>query len=284
MAASPDARSAVLEWLGLKSVRIERREPRAPPPRPARSAPARLGTPVTLAQARAARPFRRCAGRAGWGARRRLRSASSVALVYGEREGYVARARTGAALLVQEFPARVGQFIEKPSAWARGPSGCASTATRRTSSPARTGSPTSGGGTRRFEEQRLAGNTLLVERADGLLLRVEGDITRDRAVAVARSIPVTRRGVNGGVKTGRGGFWRVAERPAARNRSPGVPAVRPPSASGDARERPWHFAARPGAADVRNARPAASAGPVLSSVGVTAGGGLEDAHRPHRRR
>ena len=40
-----------------------------------------------------------------------------------------------------------------------------------------------------FEEQRLAGNTLLVERPDGLLIRVEGDIARDRAVAIARSIP-----------------------------------------------------------------------------------------------
>ena len=40
----------------------------------------------------------------------------------------------------------------------------------------------------RFEDQRLAGNTLLVERADGLLIRVEGDLTRERAVAVAQSI------------------------------------------------------------------------------------------------
>jgi hypothetical protein len=39
-----------------------------------------------------------------------------------------------------------------------------------------------------FEDQRLAGNTLLVERADGLLLRVEGDITRDDAVRIARSL------------------------------------------------------------------------------------------------
>src|SRR5687768_9710297 len=31
MAASPSARSAVLEWLGLKSVKVERREPAATP-------------------------------------------------------------------------------------------------------------------------------------------------------------------------------------------------------------------------------------------------------------
>ena len=49
MAASPDARSAVLEFLGLKSVKIERREPTAPPPRPGTlGAGLGLGTPVTL--------------------------------------------------------------------------------------------------------------------------------------------------------------------------------------------------------------------------------------------
>ena len=40
----------------------------------------------------------------------------------------------------------------------------------------------------RFEDQRLAGNTLLVERADGLLIRVEGDLDRDQAVAIAASM------------------------------------------------------------------------------------------------
>ena len=39
-----------------------------------------------------------------------------------------------------------------------------------------------------FEEQRLAGNTLLVDRSDGMLLRIEGDISRDRAVEIAESM------------------------------------------------------------------------------------------------
>jgi hypothetical protein len=39
-----------------------------------------------------------------------------------------------------------------------------------------------------FEQERLAGNTLLVERTDGLLLRVEGQLKRDAAVRIARSI------------------------------------------------------------------------------------------------
>ena len=39
-----------------------------------------------------------------------------------------------------------------------------------------------------FEDQRIAGTTLLVERRDGLLLRIEGVRTRERAVALARSV------------------------------------------------------------------------------------------------
>jgi hypothetical protein len=39
-----------------------------------------------------------------------------------------------------------------------------------------------------FEEQRLAGNTLLVERDDGVLLRLEADIPRDEAVRIAASV------------------------------------------------------------------------------------------------
>ena len=39
-----------------------------------------------------------------------------------------------------------------------------------------------------FEPQRLAGPTLLVERSDGTLLRIEGKISRDRAVEIAESV------------------------------------------------------------------------------------------------
>jgi hypothetical protein len=191
MAASPDARSAVLEWLGLKSVKIERREPSAPPPRPGElGAGLGLGTPVTLEQARDGAPFLRLpAGDAlGRPDAIYLRD-ESVSLVYGERPGIAPSATTGAALLVQEFPARVGPFIEKtigqatrldrlriagdPAYFIAGAHGFAYQSEREVN----------------FEEQRLAGNTLLVERADGLLIRVEGDLDRDRAVAIARSIP-----------------------------------------------------------------------------------------------
>lgn len=170
MAASPDARSAVLEWLGLKSVRIERREPQ-----PVDSG-LRLGTPVTLEQARRRAPFLSLPAALGEPSAVHA-GRNSVALVY------------DGPILVQEFPARVEPFIEKtigmgarlerlrvdgaPAYWITGAHGFAYESDE--------------GG--RFEGQRLAGNTLLVERRDGLLIRVEGELPRDRAVAIARSVP-----------------------------------------------------------------------------------------------
>jgi hypothetical protein len=170
MAASPDARSAVLEWLGLKSVQVEREEPR-----PTDSG-LDLGAPVTLEQARRHAPFLSLPEALGAPAavhagRRR------VSLVY------------DGPLLVQEFPARVEPFIEKtigmgaklerlrvdgaPAYWITGAHGFAYEAD----------------GSGAFEEQRIAGNTLLVERGDGLLIRVEGDVGRERAVEIAASVP-----------------------------------------------------------------------------------------------
>ena len=192
MAVSPDARSSVLEWLGLKSVKVERREPTAPPPRPGRlGAGLGLGTPATLAQAHYRSPFLRLPDAEGLGRPDAVYVGTfGVSLVYGERSGYARATTTGAALLVQEFPARVEPFIEKtlgqgtrlqrldvdgdPAFFITGAHGFAFE---------------SEDGDVLFEDQRLAGNTLLVERSDGLLVRVEGEIARDRAVAIARSIP-----------------------------------------------------------------------------------------------
>jgi hypothetical protein len=190
MAVSPDARSAVLEWLGLKSVRIERREPVAPSPSPGTlGSGLGLGTPVTLAEARERSPFLRLPTADGLGQPDALYlGRDAVSLVYGEREGYPRADTTGAALLVQEFPARIGPFIQKsvgqgaelerltvdgaPAYFITGAHGFAYETADGVD----------------FEPQRLAGNTLLVERADGLLIRVEGDMSRDQAVAVARSV------------------------------------------------------------------------------------------------
>ena len=191
MAVSPDARSSVLEWLGLKSVEIERREPTAPPPQPGTLGDELgLGTALALAEARELRPFLSLPTAKGLGDPDAVYvGGDNASLVYGERPGYARASAIGAALLVQEFRARVEPFIEKTL-------GEASDLERLTigGDPAffitgAHGFAYEGEADVRFEEQRLAGNTLLVERSDGLLIRIEGEIGRDRAVAVARSIP-----------------------------------------------------------------------------------------------
>ncbi len=92
-------------------------------------------------------------------------------------------------MLVQEFRARVGPFIEKTIG-----QGTRLDRLRLDDDPAyfitgAHGFAYQGEADVRYEDQRLAGNTLLVERADGLLIRIEGDLARDRAIAIARSIP-----------------------------------------------------------------------------------------------
>jgi hypothetical protein len=191
MAASPDARSAVLEWLGLKSVEVERREPTAPPPRPGElGSGLGLGTPVSLAEARERLPFLSLPTAEGLGRPDAVYlGGENVSLVYGDRPGYARADTTGAALLVQEFRARVTPFIMKSVG-----EGARLERLRVDGAPAYFITGSHGfayqqGASTDFEQQRLAGNTLLVERADGMLIRVEGDISRDRAVAVAQSVP-----------------------------------------------------------------------------------------------
>jgi hypothetical protein len=188
MAASPDARSAVLEWLGLKGVRVERREPRAPAPRPGTlGSGLGLGRPATLAAARRRGLPVPLAPALGAPDAVYL-GTKSVALVYGARPGFARSPETGAALLVQAFPARVGEFIRKAVG-----GGARLTRLRIDGDPAYFIRGTHGfafdrDGAVSYERERLAGNTLLVERADGTVLRIEGAIGQERAVALARAI------------------------------------------------------------------------------------------------
>lgn len=199
MAVSPDARSAVLEFLGLRSARIERREPDAPPP-PARRAP--LGADLGLGEATS---LAAAAGEAGFPVPvprraplgdpdaiylgRTNAGAPRVSLVYGERPGIRRSRETGAALLVQAVAAVASPVIEKAAG--------AGAVVERFSLDGRPALFISGrphgfafideAGQPDFEDQRLAGNTLLVERGDGLLLRVEGRLSRAAATRIARS-------------------------------------------------------------------------------------------------
>jgi hypothetical protein len=182
----------VLEWLGLKSVKVERREPTAPPPSPgALGSGLGLGTPVSLAEARRHAPFLRVPAAEGLGRPDAVYAGGGdgVSLVYGERPGYARADATGAALLVQEFRARVTPFIMKSVG-----EGAQLERLRVDGAPAYFISGSHGfayeqDGSTDFEQQRIAGNTLLVERPDGVLVRVEGDLSRDDAVAIAQSVP-----------------------------------------------------------------------------------------------
>jgi hypothetical protein len=191
LAVSPAARSTVSRWLGLKGVEIRRERPHATPlPHSAVGATLGLGVPITVEQARKAgalfpdgvpEPSAAYLGPLAGGQR-------PVALVYPAADGLKPSKVTGVALLVQTFRASVDEILLKkmsssgsvefltvggaPAYWISGePHGFQYT-TRD--------------GSGAFVPQRLADHTLLVERG-GKLLRIEGPISRERAIELARS-------------------------------------------------------------------------------------------------
>jgi hypothetical protein len=186
--AIPPARAAVLDWLGFSSVRITREEPR-----PSSFGQALvLGEPVTLERARRALPVVVPEQRPdavylydhpGMGPR--------VDFVYRARPGLPSSSNTGAGMLITQFRAVAEPLIEKSV-------GTGAKVERLTvgGDPAFfiSGAPhgfayyNPDTEQSNFEEQRLAGNTLLVDRSDGILLRIEADISRDRAVEIAESV------------------------------------------------------------------------------------------------
>jgi hypothetical protein len=183
--AIPPARAAVLDLLGFSSVRIEHREPRVSHFGESLS----LGDPVTLDQARR---------RAGFpvGVPAALGDPDAVYLyvhpISGPRVDMVYRAgntrRVG--VLITEFEARATPVIQKAIG-----SGAKVEQFAIDGDPAIfiSGRPhgfayTPANGETTFEDQRLAGNTLLVDRSDGVLLRVEGRLDREAAVRIAESV------------------------------------------------------------------------------------------------
>ena len=185
----PPARSAVLEWLGLASVRIERSEPR-----PTRvGGDLMLGEPVTLDEARRRAGFPLVVPAALGEPDEVYLSTDPVTerrveFVYRPREGLPRSGATGVGALLTQFRAPARVLVEKTV-------GTGSQAERLdvAGSPAVfiSGAPhgfayTGKDGTA-FEQQRLAGNTLLVERHDGVLLRLEADISLEEAARIAAS-------------------------------------------------------------------------------------------------
>jgi len=171
LAVSPDARSTVLRWLGLGSVEIRRA-----PLEPGLGRELGLGQP--LAEVPRGAPLPRALGTPDAAYETMLADGSTaVSLLY----------RGPPRVLVQSFRATVEPFIEKTVAMS-------SQVERVTVDGARGywitgahGFAYRSGAAAGFEEQRLADRTLLVER-DGLLIRVEGALAKERAVAIARSV------------------------------------------------------------------------------------------------
>jgi hypothetical protein len=198
MAVSPAARSAILEFLGLKGARIERREPTAPPP-PATRAPLGadlgLGRPRTLAQARADAGFAVLVpALPSLGEPDRVYvdelpfAGAAVSLVYGDRPGIPRSPQTGAALLVSQFRASVNEdiIVKATGGGARVEPVRVDGERGYFISGAPHGFAYLGEGGVGFQDQRLAGSTLLLERGE-LLLRVEGEVARAEAIEIARS-------------------------------------------------------------------------------------------------
>ena len=184
--AVPQARTAVLEWLGLRGVRIERvpEPPKAPP-----GAELALGERVTLEEARR---------RAGFPVRVPARPdlAAPDAVYFSETHvsgGYVALvygSEKRAVLLVTQFRASIEErFLHKVAG--------AGTRIERVTVAGGRGDWLEGevhevvyvgrDGNPIVDTRRLAGNTLLWEHGE-VTLRLEGDLTKEEALRIAESM------------------------------------------------------------------------------------------------
>ena len=183
VAAVPSARSAVLRWLGIEGVRIQR-VPEAPTPAPTTPPPALdLGERTTLASGTL---VPRALGRPA----AVYADGDHVTLLYRPRRGLPESAQTGAGALLSQFPGRTHpQLIRKLA----GPG----TTIERVRVDGEPGYWLGGdvhsliyehpSGDIRESPMRLAGPTL-VWRHGELTLRLEADVTKSRALAIARSV------------------------------------------------------------------------------------------------
>ena len=192
--AVPPARSAILEWLGLRGATVEKVE--TLPELPGRVPPSlELGRPVPIEDGRPRVEFPSLLVPAALGAPDAAYYSSvvpggKVSLVYEPRDDLPRSRFTGVGLLVTQFSGRASpEFVSKlvdqgvsveridvegrPGLWIeggphallfRGPEG------------------------RILEDAaRLAGNTLLLQHGS-LLVRLEGELTRERALEIAASL------------------------------------------------------------------------------------------------
>jgi hypothetical protein len=181
--AVPQARTAILDWLGLRGVTIERvpTQPTAPV-----AADLRLGDRVSLAEARRRAGYRVLVPRtADLGSPEVYYAAGSS----GSQVGFVYRSETGVHLFITEFKGSLNRdFIEKSA----GPE----TTIERVTVHGEPGFWLEGEphefyyvdehGLPILETVRLAGNTLLWTQG-ALTLRLEGELTKAEALRIAES-------------------------------------------------------------------------------------------------
>jgi hypothetical protein len=195
LALSPTARRAVAGWLGLRGVRIEFTPTPSAPTLPLGTG-LNLGEQLTLAEAQARVPFRILIPQVpelGPPDAVYLRTgnfAEQVTLLWRARPGLPKAEATGVGLLLTQFRASVdADFLKKITSesnrleftnvnggdafWIEGPPHQISLVDRN--------------GDLVPDTIRLAGNVLLWERGE-LTLRIEGDITMDRARQIAASV------------------------------------------------------------------------------------------------
>ena len=198
LAAYPPSRNAIAGWLNLHTnvIRVQH------PPTPSVLPSGRLGSDLSLGDRttlQAARddlawpiavPGSRGAPDAVYVQKTELApSAGEVTLVYGSRAGIPVSRATGVSVLVTEARGRVDEvYFQKmlgggasiqqvdtggrPAYWITG---------------AHDFVFVDSAGNVRFETLRLATNTLVLDRG-GVIVRIEGDLTRDQALALARSL------------------------------------------------------------------------------------------------
>ena len=182
VAAVPSARSAVLRWLGIEGVKIER-VPVVPTPAPTAS-PLDLGERTTLA---ASTLVPSALGRPD----AVYAAVDHTTLLYRPRSGLPESAQTGAGALLSQFPGRTHPELIRKLA---GPD----TTIERVRVGGEPGYWLGGAphgliyedpsGAIRESPSRLAGPTLVWQRG-ALTLRLEADISKSRALEIARSIP-----------------------------------------------------------------------------------------------
>ena len=191
--AVPPARTAILEFFGLQGATVRRVET-LPRVSERIALELELGREATLAEARSAAAFPLLVPEELGGPDRVFVSdavpGSKVSLLYGPRDGIPRSRYTGVGVLVTEFDGKIEpEFIGKLAGqatkieqlsvdgeraiWLEGGPHAVFFSTR--------------GGTIGEDTARLAGNTLLVQQGS-VLVRLEGELSREQAVRVARSL------------------------------------------------------------------------------------------------